>query len=401
MTTATSKPKCGWKKCRLAYVVASANTGLDAITRAPIVEKETGVKCLRIQDISQKKPISRWGNTEVKPANFQKYQLKQNDIIMARTCSTGICTFIKNDMKAVFNNGLVRIRANAEYAFPAFLYYLFLSRDFIGHIDGISGGTSVQLNMQIGNLLSYEFTLPPITEQCAIAAVLSSLDDKIDLLHRQNKTLEGMASALWRKMFMEESSTGWKTTTVGEVATINGKSIDKDYPFEDIEYLDTGSITEGEISEYQYLQLKDAPSRAKRIVQKNDIVVSMVRPIQKHYGILKDVASNAIVSTGFVVISCVKIDPHFIYLLLTQKEMTEYLDVIAEASTSTYPSLNPSDIAEIDFQIPPVELLQQFSEYAGNTWGKIAQNNSQIDVLSHLRDMLLPKLLSGEIGVSC
>ena len=126
----------------------------------------------------------------------------------------------------------------------------------------------------------------------------------------------------------------------------------------------------------------------------------MVRPVQKHYGILKKVKPNTIVSTGFVVISCHKIDPHFVYLLLTQEEMTESLDIIAEASTSTYPSLAPSDIAGIEFQMPPVELLQHFSEYAEHVWDKIEENNSQIRTLSRFRDTLLPKLISGEVRVA-
>jgi type I restriction enzyme S subunit len=123
----------------------------------------------------------------------------------------------------------------------------------------------------------------------------------------------------------------------------------------------------------------------------------MVRPIQKHYGILKKVNPNTIVSTGFVVISCHKIDPHFVYVLLTQKEMTEYLDIIAEASTTTYPSLAPSDIAKIDFQMPPADLLQQFSKYTEHVWDKTEENNSQIRTLSKTRDTILPKLMSGEI----
>ena len=237
-------------------------------------------------------------------------------------------------------------------------------------------------------------------EQCAIAGVLSSLDDKIDLLHRQNKTLEGMAEAVWRKMFVEEASSKWETKTIAEVAGINEKSIGREYSFAEIEYLDTGSITEGMISQYQPLSLKEAPSRAKRIVRKNDILLSMVRPIQKHYGILKNIKENAIASTGFAVITCKKIDPHFIYLLLIQKEMTEFLEIIAEGSTTTYPSLVPSDIAKIDFLMPPAALLALFSAYASAAWDKIDKNQSQIRILSQLRDALLPKLMSGEIRVN-
>lgn len=153
------------------------------------------------------------------------------------------------------------------------------------------------------------------------------------------------------------------------------------------------------ISEFQYLSLKDAPSRARRIVQKNNIILSMVRPIQKHYGILTKVKNNTVVSTGFAVINCTEIDPNYIYLLLTQKDMTEYLDILAEGSTTAYPSLVSADIEKIDFKMPPPESLKLFSDYAADAWKKIDENQTQIRTLSTLRDNLLPKLMSGEVRV--
>ncbi|MBW6518120.1 MAG: restriction endonuclease subunit S [ANME-2 cluster archaeon] len=244
---------------------------------------------------------------------------------------------------------------------------------------------------------SQEILLPPLPEQRAIASVLSSLDDKIDLLHRQNRTLEGMAEALFRQWFVEEADEGWNSVRVGDFVHTNVSSINKDNALKTIRYLDTGSLTEGKIDGYQILDIADAPSRARRIVKNNDILISTVRPNQKHYGILKNPAENVIVSTGFCVITCDKINPHFIYILLTTDEMTEYLHSIAEGSTSTYPSLKPSDIEGLEFQLPSKEKLDAFSEYADDAWNKIEYNHTQIRTLEKLRDTLLPKLISGQI----
>ena len=365
--------RAGWKECKLGDVVVFQR-GHDL----PKTEMNAGLF-----------PVA--GSNGI-IGHHNEATTKGPGITIGRSGNIGTPKFYKDDFWA--HNTVLYVkdfRGNDE----KFIFYFLHTFDF----SGFNAGSAVP-TLNRNHIHEIPVAIPPLSTQRDIAVVLSSLDDKIDLLYRQNKTLEGMASALWRKMFVEEAGSEWETTTIGEVATINGKSIDKDYTFAEIEYLDTGSITEGRISEYQHLQLKDAPSRARRIVQKNDIVVSMVRPIQKHYGILKKINSNTIVSTGFVVISCVKIDPHFIYVLLTQKEMTEYLDIIAEASTTTYPSLAPSDIAKIDFQMPPTELLQQFSEYAGHVWDKIEENNSQIRTLSRSRDTLLPKLMSGEVRLS-
>ena len=240
---------------------------------------------------------------------------------------------------------------------------------------------------------------PPLPEQKAIAAVLSSLDDKIDLLHRQNATLEGMAEALFRQWFVVEAKEEWEERTVGDVAHINMTTRTKNYPFSIIQYLDTGSLTEGMIDSLQICTTSEAPSRAQRIVKHNDILLSTVRPNQKHYGMIKNPDDNLIVSTGFCVISCHSIDPHFLYLFLTTTDMTEYLHSVAEGSTSTYPSLKPSDIAGLDFKMPPKEKLDEFSSYTTAAWEQIHANQTQIRTLEKLRDTLLPKLMSGEVRV--
>ena len=79
--------------------------------------------------------------------------------------------------------------------------------------------------------------------------------------------------------------------------------------------------------------------------------------------------------------------------------MTEHLHSIADASTSTYPSLRPADIGSITFQMPPKGRLREFAEIADHTWSKIEKNHSQIRTLESLRDTLLPKLMSGEVRV--
>jgi len=148
----------------------------------------------------------------------------------------------------------------------------------------------------------------------------------------------------------------WKECKLGDVISSNKQSIDKNYSHRTILYLDTGSITRGKIDGYQEYLLSDVPSRAKRLVKNNDIIYSTVRPIQRHYGFIINPPDNLVVSTGFSVIETdrKKADPLFIYYLLTSDEIVETLDVIAEASTSAYPSLRPSDIENLDILLPPI-----------------------------------------------
>lgn len=148
----------------------------------------------------------------------------------------------------------------------------------------------------------------------------------------------------------------WKECKLGEVIYSNGSSITASYSHKTIKYLDTGSITCGKIDSFQEILLSEAPSRAKRLVKDGSIVYSTVRPIQRHYGYIKNPPENLVVSTGFSVIETQPdlADSLFIYHLLASKDVVELLDTIAEGSTSAYPSLKPTDIENLDILLPPL-----------------------------------------------
>lgn len=157
-----------------------------------------------------------------------------------------------------------------------------------------------------------------------------------------------------------ELQTKWAEYKLGDVITSNMQSINKNYKYDTIKYLDTGSITEGKISGLQSFKISEAPSRAKRLVKENSIVYSTVRPIQRHYGFIKNPDTNLVVSTGFSVIETnPKLAvPLFIYYYLTSNEVIEILDSIADGSTSTYPSLKPQDIEQLDIFLPSLHEQQ-------------------------------------------
>lgn len=320
-----------------------------------------------------------------------------NDVVLTVEAPLGEVALIKNRNIALAQR-IITLQTKKELCDSIFLKYYLQSHEGQGLLQARASGSTVE-GIKSAELKRLEIYLPQLTEQAAIASILSSLDDKIDLLHRQNTTLEKMAETLFKQWFVEEAKEEWENVKVGDFVSTNAKSITKEYGISNIEYLDTGSLNEGFISSLQLLSISEAPSRAKRLVKHNDILISTVRPDQKHYGIIKDPKENLVVSTGFCVVSCEKISPHFIYLLLTNSEMTEYLHSIAEGSTSTYPSLKPSDIEKVEFQLPPKKKLAEFENIATSYFGKIKSNQNQVGTLIKLRDTLLPKLMSGEVKV--
>lgn len=152
-----------------------------------------------------------------------------------------------------------------------------------------------------------------------------------------------------------------------------------------IRYLDTGSITEGRIDEIQtlYPGVDKIPSRARRKASFGDILFSTVRPNQKHYGIIEAGTENLLVSTGFTVVTVdtTIADPYFIYYYLTQSSVIESLQAIAEQSTSTYPSIKPSDIEDIELDLPELETQKKIGSTLRMLDRKIALNEEINDNL--------------------
>lgn len=152
-----------------------------------------------------------------------------------------------------------------------------------------------------------------------------------------------------------------------------------------IRYLDTGSITEGRIDEIQtlYPGVDKIPSRARRKASVGDILFSTVRPNQKHYGIIEAGTENLLVSTGFTVVTVdtTIADPYFIYYYLTQSSVIESLQAMAEQSTSTYPSIKPSDIEDIELDLPELETQKKIGSTLRMLDRKIALNEEINDNL--------------------
>ncbi len=186
----------------------------------------------------------------------------------------------------------------------------------------------------------------------------------------------------------------WKEYKLGELIETNAKSIGKDYPYSKILYLDTGSITCNSIDSFQEFELEKAPSRAKRLVKQDDIIYSSVRPNQLHYGYITNPQDNLVVSTGFVTITCNKelLCPKFLYYFLIQSQITEYLHSVAEASTSAYPSLKPSDIEALDIEIPPLDIQHRIASILSSLDDKIDLLHRENATLEQMAETMFRQL---------
>lgn len=171
----------------------------------------------------------------------------------------------------------------------------------------------------------------------------------------------------------------WQTVRLGNIASTNQSTYSPKEDWEFVNYLDTGNITMNQVDEIQYINtsVDKLPSRAKRKVRFNSIIYSTVRPNQLHYGIIKNQPDNFLVSSGFAVIDVDfdKAIPEYIYYVLIQQEITEYLQSIAEQSVSAYPSIKPSDIEDLEFLLPDRKTQEKIVSILKSIDEKIVQNN--------------------------
>ncbi|WP_342526663.1 restriction endonuclease subunit S [Chryseomicrobium sp. FSL W7-1435] len=176
----------------------------------------------------------------------------------------------------------------------------------------------------------------------------------------------------------------YKLADVAEINPSNSVNISS---FEKIRYLDTANLNQGKIDKLvEYTRgIDKVPSRAKRLVKCNDILYSTVRPNQKHFGIYKYQA-EIIASTGFahLRVDINKADPDYVYWLLTQEKVIDYLQAIAEASTSTYPSIKPSVIGHLEFDFPSLIKQKKAVEVLNNISRKIDINNQLVKRLEDI-----------------
>lgn len=333
-------------------------------------------------------------------------KFRNGDTIMARITpclengKTAKVNILDKDEVGFGSTEYIVFRAKDGLTDADYIYYLVccpLVRDVaIKSMVGSSGRQRVQTDV-VENI---EIELPPLSEQKKIGAILKSIDDKIELNNNINNNLEQQARALLAQ-WMVENEGKYKLTPLSDIAVINTETYSPKDAWEYVNYLDTSSITDGAITEVQRIDTatEKLPSRARRILCANDVVFSTVRPSQRHFGIIGEPLSNMLASTGFAVVRSKNsyVSNELLYLCLTENSFIEKMQQLAEQSTSTFPSIRPSDLGTCEIPCP---IDQSLSDTLTAMFVCIFSNQRESASLSALRDTLLPKLMSGELDVS-
>ena len=193
----------GWRVVNVDSVTVHSCTGGDAIQKTPMVDYNTGIKCVRVGDLSNQRDIDGWGYCKVDDDNFKKYQLKKNDIIVTRTATLGLNQIVEEDLMAVFNNGLIRLRLSDEII-PTFFYFIINTDNYREYIGRIESESSTRPNMKMNYLLKYQFICPPKDIQQEFLQVVEVIRNQRLWLQKQNVTLVTTRNSLLPKLMSGE-----------------------------------------------------------------------------------------------------------------------------------------------------------------------------------------------------
>lgn len=315
---------------------------------------------------------------------------------VARAC------IVDNDVfPARVNQHVAIIRANEKLVVSSYiLYFLQMSKPYLLQLAA-GGATRNALTKSM--IEELEIEIPPIEQQQKIVSLIDNIQRKIRENNAINENLYAQMRTL-TKQWITENSSDYELLPLAKIASINPDTYSLKEEWEYVNYLDTSSITDGYIAEIQHITLstEKLPSRARRKIAPNDVVFSTVRPNQRHFGILSEPMPNMLGSTGFAVIRSNNplVCNELIYLCLTENEFIEKMQQLAEQSTSTFPSIKPSDLGVCEIPCPKDDASKSFFEMLKSMFALIAENQRENISLATTRDTLLPKLMSGELDVS-
>ncbi len=326
-----------------------------------------------------------------------------------------------------FNQDVKALLPNARID-PSFLPYLVLGNNkrLLNLVDLAGHGTG---RINSDELRALDVRLPPTCEQQAIARVLGTLDDKIELNRRMNETLEAMARALFRSWFVDfdlvrakmegrdtglrrhlsdlfpdrlvdsemgEIPEGWCASTLADVALLNPESWNHRNAPDRILYVDLANTKWGYIDDIQKYTWANAPSRARRVLRRGDTIVGTVRPANGSFALVDRGGLTA--STGFAVLRPVNAtEREIVWCAATSHDAIQRLAHLADGGA--YPAVRPRAVLDTAVALPDAQVRLAFSSVTAPLLNRLKANQREARTLAALRDTLLPKLISGEIRV--
>ncbi|WP_062788817.1 restriction endonuclease subunit S [Novosphingobium capsulatum] len=374
------------------------------------------------------------GARKISRADFiewtRKARPQRHDIVLSRRTNPGVIAPVLDDTEFALGQNLVLLRADGQTVAPSFLRWLASSPYWWDQIAKFNNVGAIFDSLRCADVPNFELPIPPISEQLRIADLLAALDDKIELNRRMNATLERQARALFRDWFVDFGPTrakqsgapaylapnlwnlfpatldsegkpeGWRSFSVGELATQNTASIN---PFSSPDQLfEHYSLPAYDSGQSPAIDLGETIKSNKTIVPECAVLLSKLNPeisrvwLPDPKGQLQQVASTEFLA--FVAEPWV--GRNFLHYLFAEPTFRQTLEGMVTGTSKSHQRISPPALRAMQAVIADPAIIGAYNTTIAPMVEQLTANRLQSRTLAQTRDLLLPKLMSGEIRVA-
>ena len=332
----------------------------------------------------------------VAPDVYQRWMrepLRAGDVLLTSEAPLGEIAYVREDSDACLGQRLFALRGNPDLLHGRYLFYALSFGETREDLLSRATGTTVT-GIRQSELLKVRIELPSLREQKAIADVLGALDDKIESNRRRWQISTELVRAEYESLLA--NGTG-SLCQMNEICDFNLRTLKSGPPDEIVRYIDISSVESGVVTGENMTTWANAPSRARRFVVDGDLIFSTVRPARMAFSILFDPDLSTVVSTGFAVMSPKGVPSTLIFAIISNEEFGKYCESVAQGSA--YPAVSPDSMGHYEVFLPEKDSLSDFESRTEPILRRAYQGLAESRLLSGLRNVLLPELLSGRLRV--
>lgn len=322
------------------------------------------------------------------------------------TLVSNIRPYFKKIWKATFSGGCsadVLVFKAKENVSKEYLYYVLADDEFFKYSMTTSKGTKMPRGDKT-SIMNYPIKLPPLPTQQKIAAILSSLDDKIELNNKINTNLEQQAQALFKNWFVDFEPFGgkmpewWKLGKLSDIAEIKTDTFKPEQnPDIQVEHYSLPAFDE---KRYPTFEISKELKSNKFIISNDEVLVSKLNPTVKRVWRPYCLTEKSICSTEFIVYKPISAElKDYLFSIVNSSEFNDFMCSNVTGSTNSHQRTPPKTTLNYEIPIPPKEILHKFCDIVTSMYDKIKENIKQNETVSSLRDTLLPKLMNEKIEI--
>jgi len=413
-TTVGKIPK-EWEVVRLGDAILEAQSGFASGRR-----DENGILQLRMDSIETDGRINVEGGVKVPiPQNVEDYILRPGDVLFNNTNSVDLigktAIFRGEFPKSVYSNHLTRIRVDRSKVLPEWLVYSLIRKWQLGFFRAICHRHVHQAGINNSDLANVKISVPSIAEQRAVVGVLGVVDLAVaragEVIAKTERLKKGLMQELltrgighkeYKQTPIGKIPKTWEVVKLKDVVGIDIESKDpsREMPDKTFLYVDIDSIEgeTGKIRNPKRILGREAPSRARRVIHENDVIMSTVRPYLKAFAIIPKEYDNQICSTGFAVLSCGDhLLPYFLLNVLFSSQIINQCNRMMVGGQ--YPALNQSQVFEIKIPLPPLTEQQKIADFFFTIDRKLELERNEKEKLERTKHGLMDLLLTGKVRV--